>query len=80
MLRGLANGGLPASTRDALSSAKRSDGEEDLAADLDERGTAMPAARVEPVGDPVDGAHVERDVLARAPVAAGGARTSRPFS
>ena len=69
-LRGLANGALPCSTSDALRSANAGDREVDLAAHLEQLGRVVAG---QPLGDLADGAHVGGDVLAGAPVAAGGA-------
>ena len=70
VLRGLANGALPASTSDALSSSKRATGKNTSPRTSSTRGHVVAG---QPVGDVVDRADVGRDVLAGAAVAAGGA-------
>ena len=70
-LRGLANGALPAATSEAFELGERLDREEDLAADLDQLGNGCVVGAGQHVRDALDGADVQRDVLAGAAVAAG---------
>ena len=72
LLRGLANGGLPSSTRPALSSSKSATRKNTSPRTSSTAGTGNSLVAGEPLGDVVDGARVERDVLAGAAVTAGG--------
>ena len=77
LLRGLANGGLPSSTRLALSASKSASRKNTSPRTSSTVGTGYSSLAGEPLRDVVDGAGVERDVLAGAPVAAGG-RADQP--
>ena len=67
-LRGLANGALPCSISASLSSANASTGKKTSPRTSSSRARPSPVSRS---GTSRDGAHVGRDVLAGAPVAAG---------
>ena len=75
LLRGLANGGLALFDEAGVEVLEVGDPEEHLAAHLQHLRHREILCLGEPFGHVVDGARVERDVLADAPVAAGG----RPF-